>query len=197
MMGMLDCKQSLDRRAPFFSRATLLVTVVFSFSFPSLAHSEPAQEGEIQKHSTRPIRQIIESKTFPSAVVEFLQQPLASHLITINLDGSPQATVMWFKYENGVLLFTTTTDRVKFRNMQEDQRAVFTVMDPTNMYKWVTVQGELAIDNREPAAFYRGLAEHYLTGDSLAAWKEMAVMDKRTVLKLTPTHIRAMGFPQP
>jgi hypothetical protein len=37
---------------------------------------------------------------------------------------------------------------------------------------------------------------YYLTGDSLAAWKEMATMDKRTVLKLTPTHIRAMGFPQ-
>jgi hypothetical protein len=69
-------------------------------------------------------------------------------------------------------------------------------MDPTNMYKWVTVHGKLSIDNREPAAFYRGLAEHYLTGDSLAAWKETAVMDKRTVLKLTPTHIRAMGFPQ-
>jgi PPOX class probable F420-dependent enzyme len=107
-----------------------------------------------------------------------------------------EQTIMWFKYEDGALLFTTTTDRVKFRNMQKDPRATLTVMDPTNMYKWVTIHGKFSIDNRDPAAFYRGLAEHYLTGDSLAAWKEMTVMDKRTVLKLTPAHIRAMGFPQ-
>jgi PPOX class probable F420-dependent enzyme len=181
----------------FFRHAILIVTAALSFSFPSLAHSQQATEaGTIQKHSIRPIRQIIEPKTFPPAVVEFLQQPIASHLVTINPNGGPQVTIMWFKYEDGALLFTTTTDRIKFRNMQKDPRAVLTVMDPTNMYKWVTVHGKLSIDNREPAAFYRGLAEHYLTGDSLAAWKETAVMDKRTVLKLTPTHIRAMGFPQ-
>lgn len=181
----------------FFPYPALAAVVAFSFFLPSFAHGEQAKEtGKVQKHSIRPVRQIIEAKTFPSSVVEFLQQPIASQLITINPDGSPQATVMWFRYENGALLFTTTTDRIKFRNMQKDDRAVFTIMAPTNMYKWVTVAGKLSIDNRDPAAFYQGLAEHYLTGDSLAAWKEMAVMDKRTVLKLTPTHIRAMGFPQ-
>ena len=163
----------------------------------ALAREETAAcQRFVEKHSTRPVRQIIEPKTFSPAVVEFLQQPIASHLVTINPNGSPQVTIMWFKYEDGALLFTTTTDRVKFRNMQKDPRATLTVMDPTNMYKWVTIHGKFSIDNREPAAFYRGLAEHYLTGDSLTAWKEMAVMDKRTVLKLTPTHIRAMGFPQ-
>jgi len=180
----------------FFPPA-LIAVVAFSFFFPSFAHGEQAKEtGKVQKHSIRPVRQIIEAKTFPSLVVEFLQQPIASQLVTINPNGSPQVTIMWFKYENGALLFTTTTDRIKFRNMQKDPRAVLTVMDPTNMYKWVTVYGKLSVDNREPAAFYQGLADHYLTGDSLAAWKETAVMDKRTVLKLTPTRFRAMGFPQ-
>jgi PPOX class probable F420-dependent enzyme len=181
----------------FFPHAPFIVVVTLAFASLPLAHGEQTKEtGTIPKHSTRPNRQIIETKTFPSTAVEFLQQPIASQLVTINPDGSPQVTIMWFKYEDGALLFTTTTDRVKFRNMQKDPRAVLTVMDPTNMYKWVTIHGKFSIDNRDPAAFYRGLAEHYLTGDSLAAWKEMAVMDKRTVLKLTPTHIRAMGFPQ-
>jgi len=181
----------------FIHHAILIATVAFFFSFSSLAHSQQTQEtGTVPKHSTRPVRQVIEPKTFPPAVIEFLRQPVASQLVTVNPNGSPQMTIMWFKYEDGALLFTTTTDRVKFRNMQKDPRAALTVMDPTNMYKWVTIHGKLSVDNREPAAFYRGLAEHYLTGDSLAAWKETVVMDKRTVLKLTPTHIRAMGFPQ-
>ena len=170
---------------------------VFIFAFPSLALGEQATDaGKVQKHSTRPVRQIIEAKTFPSAVSEFLQQPIAAQLATVNPNGSPQVTIMWFKYENGALLFTTTTDRIKFRNMQKDPRAVLTVMNPANMYQWVTIHGKLSVDNREPADFYRRLAEHYLTGDSLAAWKETVVMDKRTVLKLTPTHIRVMGFSQ-
>lgn len=92
---------------------------------------------------------------------------------------------MWVKYENDALLFTTTMDCIKFRNMQKDPRVVLTVMDPANMYQWVAVHGKLSVDNRESAAFYQGLAEHYR--DSLAARKETAVMDKRTVLQLTPT----------
>jgi PPOX class probable F420-dependent enzyme len=145
----------------FFQHAILIVTAALFFSFPSLVHSEQAQEaGKVQKHSMRPVRQIIEPKTFPPEVVEFLQQPIASQLVTINPDGSPQVTVMWFKYEDGALLFTTTTDRVKFRNMRKDPRATLTVMDPANMYKWVTIHGKFSIDNRDPAAFYQGLAEH-------------------------------------
>lgn len=176
----------------------LFITLFTLCAFPALIFSESGKEtGKVQKHSIRPVRQIVEAKTLSPAMVEFLQQPLASHLVTINPNGTPQVTIMWFKYENGALLFTTTTDRIKFRNMQKDPRAVLTVMDPTNMYKWVTIQGKFSVDQREPTAFYRGLAEHYLTGDSLAAWKETAGMDKRTVLKLAPTHVRTMGFPQP
>jgi PPOX class probable F420-dependent enzyme len=136
------------------------------------------------------------TKTFAPAVVEFLKRPLASQLVTINPSGSPQVTIMWFKYEDGALLFTTTTDRIKFRNMQKNRRATLAVLDPANNYRWVTVHGRLSVDKRDPAAFYRGLAEHYLEGEGLEAWRKNAVMDKRTVLKLTPTQIRTLGFPQ-
>jgi PPOX class probable F420-dependent enzyme len=141
-------------------------------------------------------RQTATSTAFSPAVVEFLDRPLPSQLVTINPSDSPQVSIMWFKYENGALLFTTTTDRVKVRNMQKDPRAALIVLDPTNMYKWVIVHGKLSVDNRDPAAFYRGLAEHYLDGAALADWRKAVVMDKRTVLKLTPTRIRTMGFSQ-
>lgn len=143
----------------------------------------------------RSSRQIVTSPTFSPAVVEFLQRPLGSQLVTLNPKGSPQMTIMWFKYEDGALLFTTTTDRIKFRNQQKNPRAAVAIMDPTNMYKWVIVRGKLSVDKRDPAAFYHGLAEHYLDEAGLAEWRKTAVMEKRTVLKLTPTQIRTMGFP--
>lgn len=152
------------------------------------------KKGEAMKMSTRASRATETSKTFSPAAVEFLQQPFASQLVTINPKGGPQVTVMWFKYEDGALLFTTTTDRIKFRNMQKDPRATLAVVDPANMYKWVIVDGKFSVDKRDPEAFYRGLAEHYLTGEALEAWKKTAQMENRTVLKLTPTQVRTMGL---
>jgi PPOX class probable F420-dependent enzyme len=180
----------------------ITITLAAILISPYIAHGEqPAGSSAGNASATkgsaaRPARQAAESKKFSAANVEFLRQPFPSHLVTVNANGSPQVTVMWFRYENGAILFTTTTDRVKFRNMQKDPRAVFTVMDPTNMYKWVTVHGKLSVDNRDPVNFYKSLAEHYLSGESLEAWRKTAGMENRTVLKLTPTLIRTMGFPQ-
>jgi PPOX class probable F420-dependent enzyme len=160
------------------------------------AKEAAAKKGDAMKTAVRPSRAMEDSKTFSPEAVAFLKQPFASQLVTINPKGNPQVTVMWFKYEDGALLFTTTTDRIKFRNMKRDPRATLAVVDPTNMYKWVIVDGKFSVDPRDPEAFYRGLAEHYLTGEGLEAWKKSARMDKRTVLKLTPTQVRTMGLAQ-
>ena len=178
----------------------LVLGVFLSLPSQQAAAEGKAKQGMVtavsEKTTVRASRDTREGKTFTAADAEFLQRPLASQLVTVNPSGTPQLTVMWFRYEDGSLLFTTTTDRVKFRNQQKDARAVFSVVDPTNMYKWVVVHGKLSVDNRDPATFYRGLAEHYLAGDALEAWRKMTTMDKRTVLRLTPAKVRTMGIAQ-
>jgi PPOX class probable F420-dependent enzyme len=178
---------------------SVLVPLLFSPVVASGAESESVKTGseKVTKEQFATARETATATTFSPATVEFLRRPLASQLVTINPSGSPQATIMWFRYEDGALLFTTTTDRVKFRNIQKNPRATLVVTDPANMYRWVVVDGKLSVDNRDPAAFYRGLAEHYLDAESLAEWQKRAGMDKRTVLKLMPTQIRTMGFPAP
>ncbi|MGE0826586.1 MAG: PPOX class F420-dependent oxidoreductase [Candidatus Binatia bacterium] len=179
-----------------YCRIVVVILVAVGLCLSMIAPSTAEEKTVKAKFAKGQVsREMATPKTFTPSVKEFLQRPLASQLTTINPNGSPQVTVMWFQQEDGALLFTTTTDRIKFRNMQKDTRAVFSVVDPTNMYKWVVVHGKLSVDDRDPAAFYRGLAEHYLDGDALAEWKKRTVMDKRTVLKLTPTRIRTMGFP--
>lgn len=135
------------------------------------------------------------SATLSPPVIEFLKRPLATQLATLNPSGSPQQTIMWFRYEEGDFLFTTTTDRMKFRNYQHDPRASLTILDPENMWKWVIVTGTLSVDNRDPLAFYQSLAEHYLDEKRLAEWRRTAMLEKRTVLRLTPRRIRTRGFP--
>ena len=133
--------------------------------------------------------------TFAPAVVEYIQQPLAATLAMINPSGSPQLTVMWFKYEDGDLLFTTTISRVKFRNFERDPRGAVSIVDPNDMWKFVIVSGAFSVDDRDPVAFYEGLALHYHGPEKFAEWRKTAVMEGRTVLRLTPQRIRTRGFP--
>jgi PPOX class probable F420-dependent enzyme len=185
-----------------FCKPIIIVVLTAVLFAPLIANGAEAEGGQAANDRARngavmrSSRQIVTSTTFSPAVVEFLKRPLGSQLVTLNPNGSPQVTIMWFKYEDGALLFTTTTDRIKFRNQQKNPRAAIAIMDPANMYKWVIVRGKLSVEKRDPAAFYRGLAEHYLDDAGLAEWRKTAVMEKRTVLKLTPTQIRTMGFPQ-
>jgi PPOX class probable F420-dependent enzyme len=141
-------------------------------------------------------RQVSSSAAVGPAAVEFLQRPLAAQLAMVNPSGSPQQTIMWFRYEEGGFLFTTTTDRIKFRNVQHNPRDSLTIVDPANMWRWVIVNGTLAVDGRDPVAFYRRLAEHYLDAERLAEWERRAVLEGRTVLRLTPQRVRTMGFPE-
>jgi hypothetical protein len=59
----------------------------------------------------------------------------------------------------------------------------------------VIVTGPLSVDHRDPLAFYQSLAEHYLDEKRLAEWRRTAVLERRTVLRLTPQRVRTMGFP--
>jgi PPOX class probable F420-dependent enzyme len=186
---MLTCKTTVSAVLVAFL-LTLLITNGTDAQ-GAQTNDDRVRNGAVMRSS----RQIVTSPTFSPAVAEFLQRPLGSQLVTLNPNGSPQVTIMWFKYENGALLFTTTIDRIKFRNQQKNSRAAIAIMDPANMYKWVIVSGKLSVDNRDPAVFYGGLAEHYLDETGLAEWRKTAVMEKRTVLKLIPTQIRTMGFP--
>lgn len=144
----------------------------------------------------QPSRQVSSSATLPPAAIEFLQQPLAAQLAMINPSGSPHQTIMWFRYEEGSFLITSTTDRIKFRNVQHDPRASLTIVDPASMWRWVIVNGILSVDGRDPVAFYRGLAKHYLDRERFAEWQHRAMLERRTVLRLTPRRVRTMGFPE-
>ncbi len=132
---------------------------------------------------------------FPPVVEEFLRQPLAATLSTVNPSGTPQQTVMWFKYEAGDFLFTTLTGRVKFRNYLRDPRGSVAIVDPDDMFRYVIASGVFAVDDRDPVAFYRELGRQYLDDEGLARWAHTAVTEGRIVLRLTPTRRRIEGFP--
>ncbi len=75
---------------------------------------------------------------FDSAIRDFLNQQRFAVLGTINADGTPQLTVMWYLLRGDVIVMNTTLDRVKGKNLRRDPRISICVDDD---YRYVTIAG--------------------------------------------------------
>jgi PPOX class probable F420-dependent enzyme len=70
----------------------------------------------------------------------FLQEPRFAVLGTINKDGSPQITTMWYLLEGDTIVMNTKAGRTKERNMRRDPRISVCVPDG---YDYVTITGRV------------------------------------------------------
>lgn len=93
-----------------------------------------------------------------------LAAPVFGHLATVRPHGSVQVNPMWFEFdgEAGVIRFTHTTTRAKFRNLQKNPHMTLEALDPDRPQKYVEVRGRLAEVVPDPeGAFYVHLARRY------------------------------------
>ncbi|RDI52155.1 PPOX class F420-dependent oxidoreductase [Nocardia mexicana] len=84
---------------------------------------------------------------------------------TLNADGSPHTSVVWLDADDGAVVFSTTTNRRKGRNLARDPRVSLTVIDAENPYRTVDIAGiaEL-IDDPEKTLPMR-LSHKYVDAD--------------------------------
>lgn len=90
----------------------------------------------------------------------FLDETRFAALATINKDGTPQQSTMWYALDGDTILMNTKAGRFKHRNLQRDPRASICVLDG---YRWVTISGtvELNDDQSIAQADIRRLAIRY------------------------------------
>jgi PPOX class probable F420-dependent enzyme len=68
----------------------------------------------------------------------FLQEPRFAVLATINKDGTPQLTTMWYLLEGDTIVMNTKVGRTKERNMRRDPRISVCFEDG---YSYLTISG--------------------------------------------------------
>jgi len=81
-------------------------------------------------------------------------------LATINEDGLPHQTVVWYDVRQDEIVFNTANGRVKDRNMRRDQRVSLCIEDG---YRYLTLQGRVRIvdDPEQSQRDIRALAIRY------------------------------------
>lgn len=73
-------------------------------------------------------------------------------LVTVNRDGSPQASVVWIDAADGLVLVNTAEGRLKARNLHRDPRATLLVMRDHDPYHWISIAGRVEVTTGEPEA---------------------------------------------
>ncbi|RKT31211.1 PPOX class probable F420-dependent enzyme [Microbacterium sp. AG1240] len=102
----------------------------------------------------------------PDDLRDLLDEPNYGALGTVRPDGSVQVNPMWFEYDGERLLFTHTTTRQKFRNLEANPSMSLMVFDPDNPYRYIEVRGRLVEATPDPeGAFYVRLGQRYGNAD--------------------------------
>jgi PPOX class probable F420-dependent enzyme len=84
---------------------------------------------------------------------------------TVNADGSPHTSVVWFKRDGDALLLSTTASRLKARNIARDPRVSLSIFETTNPYSSVDIRGTAELTVDESKALPKTLSQRYLGED--------------------------------
>ena len=128
----------------------------------------------------------------PAAFMDLLtkKKPLA-HIATVQPDGSPQVTPVWFDYSNGVVRVNTAKGRVKSRNMTEGSKVALSIVDPDNDYRYIQIRGTVSKESTDGADKHiDSLAKKYLDKDVYPFHSEK---DVRVIYEITPASVDTMG----
>lgn len=120
----------------------------------------------------------------------YLRELRFAVLATINQDGTPQLTTMWYILEDdGTITMNTKIGRAKERNMRRDSRISICIEDG---YKFVTINGTVEmIDDQKIAQhdIYRLSARYHGEAKARRQMEEQFSKETRVTLRLQPESI--------
>lgn len=127
----------------------------------------------------------------PDGFQDILAKKSYAHLATLNADGSPQVTPVWFHYDGQHIVFNTALGRLKDRNLRRDPRVALSIQDPDNAYRYIQIRGRVVDVTEEGAdASIDSLAHKYLGVDKYPYGQPG---EKRVIFRIEPEKVQTMG----
>ena len=85
-----------------------------------------------------------------------------AHLVTLDPDGTPQASAMWITREGDQIVFNTAQGRRKWRNMNRDPRVAISISPADKPYENWSIQGQAEMRTSDGVAVIDRLAQKYI-----------------------------------
>jgi len=127
--------------------------------------------------------------TFPASHADLLDGQVAT-LATIDDDGFPQATEVWFLLDDGEIKLSLNTARRKTINLVSRPQCSLLILDLANPYRYIEVRGTARIAPDDDYAFASKVGAKYNA--------DLKVHDQpgesRVVVTIEPTKIHAIDM---
>lgn len=105
------------------------------------------------------------SVTFSAAAKALLDGRNFAVFGSLDADGSPRTSVMWYEFDGEALLFSALAHRRKVRNVERDERVSVTVYDLANPYSSVEIRGTAMVMPDPERALSHRLSHRYIGAD--------------------------------
>lgn len=133
----------------------------------------------------------------------FLDEP--GHLLrlaTVDSDGMPRLSPVWFLFKNDQMLFTPRAQSVFRENLNRDPRIALAVDETALPYRKVTVQGraELLHDLGEDDVWrdtYRAIATRYITAEGAESYIENTIDQPRALFGVNLADAKVQSWRMP
>lgn len=125
-----------------------------------------------------------------------LSSPVPANLATLDDEGFPHITPVWFVWRDGAFWFTSVANKPHIRRLRRDPRAGVNVhvegpedADGRRLNRQVRAIGNAALSPDVGGAMTRQITLRYLHGLSAPAVAERRAADDRIVICLRPTEV--------
>jgi PPOX class probable F420-dependent enzyme len=127
------------------------------------------------------------STEIPDSYRDLLQAPVAT-LATIDPEGRPQLSAVWFLAEGDEIRTSLNTVRQKVANLRQNPAVNLFILDPANPYRYLEIRGDAELEDDPDYAFADRLGAKY--GADVRTFEGPG--STRVVVTIRPTRVNAV-----
>lgn len=130
-----------------------------------------------------------------STIDSFLEQRPTATLGTIRRDGSPQASVVWYLWDQGEFVISTIHATAKWHNLRRDPRCSLCIEEPDSG-RMVIAYGSAQLDDGDVRARTREIVDKYYTdpADTDTHMERIFATGDRVLISLRPDSVITRHF---
>lgn len=122
-----------------------------------------------------------------NASLALIDQPVLTHLATVDSKGRPQTTPVWVDHDGNDILINTARGRAKANHLENNPNVAISIVKPDDNYAVVAFRGKVVDITTDGADEHiDSLAKKYLGLDSYPLRQEGEV---RIKVRIQPEHI--------
>ena len=133
----------------------------------------------------------------PDELEKLLAGNCLANLATVNRDGSPQVSPVWYGYRDGKFMIITHDSVLKTRNIRRDPRVSLSIATPDVPYAYVLARGKARMTTDDLEAIVTSICVRYWGDEKGTVFaQEITESGKAVLIEITPDRLATWMRPE-